>query len=244
MTGATTGPECRRLASLSVTDESTTDEAGTERAACLKAAYAVKNPDDNRALYAKWAATYEEFLNENRYIYALQVAEIFAERSPARTGAVLDAGCGTGRVGLELSRLGIAPVDGIDISPEMLAKARTMSGPDGTPSYRRLTEADLTGSIDLETGSYSGLVSSGVFTHGHVGPDALSELLRVVRSGSPGVIGVNAALFESNGYKERFERYAAEGVIEDLEVELRQVYEDIDADNPNHLAHIVAFTVA
>lgn len=83
-----------------------------------------------------------------------------------------------------------------------------------------------------------------MFTHGHVGPDALSELLRVVRSGSAGVIGVNTALFESNGYKERFERYEAEGVIEDLEVQLRQVYEDIDADNPNHLAHIVAFTVA
>lgn len=230
-----------------MTDERTpraADDADTELAACLKAAYAVKNPDDNRELYAKWAATYEQFLDDNRYIYARQVAEIFAERSPARTGAVLDAGCGTGRVGLELSRLGISPVDGIDISPEMLDKARTMSGPDGAPSYRRLMEADLTGSIDLETGSYAGIVSSGVFTHGHLGPEALSELLRVVRSGSAGVVGVNSALFESNGFKDRFERYAAEGVIESLEVRLRQVYENIDAGNPNHLAYLVAFTVA
>ena len=227
-----------------MTGERATGDAGTERAACLKAAYAVKSPDDNRELYAKWAATYEQFLDDNRYIYARQVAEIFAERSPARPGAVLDAGCGTGRVGLELSRLGVSPVDGIDISPEMLDKARTMSGPDGAPSYRRLMEADLTGAIDLTTGSYSGVVSSGAFTHGHLGPDTISELVRVVRPGSVGVIGVNASIFESNGFKDRFGRYSADGVIGDLEVMLRQVYEDADGSNANHMAYIVAFAVA
>lgn len=226
-----------------MTGEHTAEGADTERAALLTAAYAVKSPDDNRELYAKWAATYEQFLETNRYIYALQVAEMFAERSLTRAGAVLDAGCGTGRVGLELSRLGVSPVDGIDISPEMLEKARTMSGPDGTPSYRRLMEADLTSSIDIETGSYSGVVSSGAFTHGHLGPDTLAELLRVARPGAVGVIGVNASLFESNGFKDRFERYASDGVIDDLEVQLRQVYADIDADNANHLAHIAVFTV-
>ena len=168
---------------------------------------------------------------------------MFVERSSADGEPVLDAGCGTGRLGWELSRLGISPVDGIDISPEMLAEAGTMTGPDGAPSYRRLMEADLTGSIELGTGSYSGLVSSGVFTHGHLGPDALAELLRVVRPGSVGVIGINASIFESNGYKARLESYAADGVIDDLEVPLRKVYEDADSGNANHFAHIAAFTV-
>lgn len=226
-----------------MTDEHSPQESGDERAALLKAAYAVKSPGDNRALYAKWAATYEQFLDDHRYIYARQVAEMFAERSPAEGVPVLDAGCGTGRLGWELSRLGISPVDGIDISPEMLAKAGTMTGPDGAPSYRRLMEADLTGSIDLGTGSYSGLVSSGVFTHGHLGPGALAELLRVVRPGAVGVIGVNASLFESNGFKDRFEHYAAGGVIDDLEAPLLKVYEDADDSNANHFAHIAAFTV-
>ncbi len=226
-----------------MTDERSPQESRDQRAALLKAAYAVRSPDDNRELYAKWAATYEQFLETNRYIYARQVAEMFAERSPAKGEPVLDAGCGTGRLGLELSRLGVSPVDGIDISPEMLEKARTMSGPDGTPSYRRLMEADLTGPIDIETGSYSGLVSSGAFTHGHLGPDTLAEMLRVARPGAVGVIGVNASLFEPNGFKDRFERYASDGIIADLEVQLRQVYVDIDADNANHLAQIAVFAV-
>ena len=227
-----------------MTSEHSPAEPGDERAALLKAAYSVKSPDDNRELYAKWAATYEQFLDDNRYVYARQVAEIFTERSSAEGEPVLDAGCGTGRLGWELSRLGISPVDGIDISPEMLAKAGTMTGPDGSPSYRRLMEADLTGSIDLETDSYSGLVSSGVFTHGHLGPDALAELLRVVRPGSVGVIGVNSSIFESNGYKTRLERYAADGIIGDLEAQLLKVYEDADNSNANHFAYIAAFSVS
>ena len=226
-----------------MTDEPSRQDAGDERAALLKAAYAVKSPDDNRELYAKWAATYEKFLDDNRYVYARQVAEMFTERSAVEGEPVLDAGCGTGRVGWELSRLGISPVDGIDISPEMLAEAGTMTGPDGAPSYRRLLEADLTGSIDLGTDSYSGLVSSGAFTHGHLGPDALAELLRVVRPGSVGVIGVNSSIFESNGFKTRLERYAADGVIGDLEAQLRKVYEDADNSNANHFAYIAAFSV-
>lgn len=225
-------------------DEHSSQQSGDERAALLKAAYAVKSPDDNRELYAKWAATYEQFLDDHRYIYARQVAEIFVERSSAEGEPVLDAGCGTGRLGWELSRLGISPVDGIDISPEMLARAGTMTGPDGAPSYRRLIEADLTRSIDLDTDSYSGLVSSGVFTHGHLRPDALAELLRVVRPGSVGVIGVNSSIFESNGFKDRFERYAADGVIDGLEAQLRKLYEDADDSNANHFAYITVFTVS
>ncbi len=111
------------------------------------------------------------------------------------------------------------------------------------PAYRRLIEADLTGPIDLHTGSYGGVVSSGAFTHGHLGPDALSELLRVVRPGAVGVIGVNASIFESNGFMDRFERYAADGVIDDLEIQRRQVYEDADDSNADHFAQIAVFTV-
>ena len=219
-------------------------EDEVELATCLKAAYAVKSPDDNRDLYAKWAATYDRFLDSNRYIAARHVAKIFGERSSSRAGAVLDAGCGTGRVGLELARLGVTPIDGIDISPEMLAEARSLSRPDGETVYRDLVVADLTGVIDLESGSYSGVVSCGAFTHGHLGPDTLSELLRVAGPGSVGVIAVNSAIFDTNGFRDRFDRYAADGVIEGLEVVLREGWEGADGSEPSHMTQIAAFSVA
>ena len=209
----------------------------------LEQAYAVDGPDDNRALYAVWADTYEDFTERNHYIYARRVAEIFTERSSEHHGVVLDAGCGTGLVGLELSRLGVAAIDGLDISPEMLAKAQSKAAPDGRPAYRRLIEADLTGPIDLASDSYAGVVSAGTFTHGHVGPDALSEMLRVARPGSVCVIGVNASLFEVNGFRQRFEGDLSAGAIGGLEVMPIPVYEGVDGNDPNHMAQLAVFTV-
>ena len=209
----------------------------------LKEAYSVESPDDNRALYAKWADTYESgFTVPRRYVYHRNAAELFCQGFSG-AGPVLDAGCGTGLVGEQLRRLGIAVVDGLDISPEMLSKARGKTAPDGSPAYRQLIEADITGPIDITSDTYAGLVSAGTFTHGHVGPDGLAELLRAARPGARCVIGVNASIFETNGFKDRFDRYAADGVIDGLEVQLHQVYEGADGSEPNQMAQIAVFTV-
>ncbi len=56
-------------------------------------------------------------------------------------GSVLDAGCGTGRVAIELSRRG-HPVVGVDIDPAMLATARTKA-PDLTWIEGDLTDPGL-----------------------------------------------------------------------------------------------------
>jgi SAM-dependent methyltransferase len=60
---------------------------------------------------------------------------------------VLDAGCGTGRVAVELARHGIA-VAGVDIDESMLATARRLAP--GIPWYRcDLAELDLGQSFDI-----------------------------------------------------------------------------------------------
>lgn len=63
-----------------------------------------------------------------------------------RVGRVLDAGCGTGRVAIELARRGHEVV-GVDLDPSMLAVARR-DGPD-----LRWFRADLADLDDLELGA-------------------------------------------------------------------------------------------
>ncbi|MCQ3806083.1 MAG: methyltransferase domain-containing protein [Acidimicrobiaceae bacterium] len=228
-----------------MSDDSTGNEAETSGNGPigLTEAYAVQSPDDNRALYAKWADTYEsEFAVPRSYTGPRTAAEVLCE-GLSGSGPVLDAGCGTGLAGEHLRTLGVAVVDGFDISPEMLAKARAKTAADGSPVYRKTVEVDLTGPVDIADDTYAGIVSIGTFTHGHVGPEAIEELLRIACPGARGVIGVHSSIFESDGFKDRFERYEAEGVIHGLEVQFRGAYEDADGSDPNQMVYMAVFTV-
>lgn len=65
-------------------------------------------------------------------------AQVVASFAPT---SVLDAGCGTGRVALELARRGIEVV-GVDVSGSMLAEARRRSSGVATVTWK---QADLAG---------------------------------------------------------------------------------------------------
>ncbi len=61
--------------------------------------------------------------------------------------SVLDAGCGTGRVAIELARRGVEVV-GADLEPSMIATARRL-GPDLTWVVSDLVDLDLERTFDL-----------------------------------------------------------------------------------------------
>ena len=209
----------------------------------LDEAYAVEGPEGSRELYKSWAATYDsDFVVESRYVYHQQVAEVFCDGFTELSQPVLDVGCGTGVVGAELARLGVPVIDGIDISPEMLAEAGTKTH-DGRPAYRQLIEADLTDRIALADRAYAGIVSAGAFTHGHLGPESISELLRVASPGGRCTLGVNSAHFDKLGFGDWLEQRQSGGRITGLSFELRPIYHGADEADPNQWTRIALFAV-
>ena len=160
----------------------------------LDAAYAVRTPEDNVSLYRDWADTYDTgFAGEMDYRLPQLVAMIFAEIGPGRS-PVLDVGAGTGLLAQNLPTRDLLEIDALDISEEMLRVAGQKN------LYRKLIRADLTGPLDIADGTYGAVVSSGTFTHGHVGPGALDELLRIARSGAAFVLAINAEHFTELGF--------------------------------------------
>jgi len=163
----------------------------------LNAAYALNGPEDCRRLYAAWADSYDhDFARAMDYRLPRLVAQAFlaAGGTGPEGGAVLDVGAGTGLLGLALRGEGFeGPVDGLDLSPEMLALAGRLG------LYRELLNADVTRPLEL-AGGYGGLVSSGTFTHGHVGPSALPGLLALLRPGALVAISVNAGVWAEQGF--------------------------------------------
>ena len=192
----------------------------------LDEAYSVKTPDDNRRLYAKWAATYESsFVDAKQYRYPKAIAEVFNDVLPP-VNRVLDIGTGTGLTGMYVTRLRPAVViDGMDISPEMLAQAQLKTREDGSVVYRTLYERDLTVAVPNENAPYEALFSSGTFTHGHLGPECLRNLLPLLAHDGWLVVGVNNEHFESKGFAGELESLVALGAIQTPEILRIDVYE-------------------
>ena len=205
----------------------------------LDDAYAVETPDDNRRLYAQWASTYDsEFLQTQGYVYDRNVAAAYVAMGGSEP--VLDLGCGTGAVGIALMGLGVDIVDGLDISPEMLEQAAAKRV-DDRPVYRSLVVGDLLAGIEIEDGAYAGVVSAGTFTHGHVGPSALTETIRVGAAGCRFALGVNAEHYEQLGFADALRGFTADGVISDLAHQDVAIYEKNDTEHGSDLARVVTF---
>lgn len=167
-----------------------------------------------RLFYSEWAAGYDmDLLTAMGYVAPAITADALAARV-GDTATVLDAGCGTGLVGIELyRRKNELIIDGIDLTPGMLDEARKKG------VYRDLLEADMTAELKrFDDDSYDGVVSAGVFTNGHVGPEGLDELIRIAKPGAPIVLTVRDSAWETDGFKDRIADLEAAGTIKVLEI--------------------------
>jgi predicted TPR repeat methyltransferase len=120
-----------------------------------------------------------------------------AERCLAHAGrgaTVLDAGCGTGQVGVALRHAGAGRIVGLDFSPGMLRQAAA------TGAYDALLQASLTAALPLDPGSFDAVVSVGVFTYGHVPPTALAALGPLVREGGVITLTFRDDVFRDLGF--------------------------------------------
>ena len=120
-------------------------------------------------------------------------------------GPLLDVGCGTGLVAVALVRDAAGDgvdwvIDGVDISPEMLAVSAAKTRPDGRPLYRRLIEADLTAHVDIANSASRGCSWRAHSPTVTLGPAALSALIRFGRPGAVFAIGINADHFAAMGF--------------------------------------------
>lgn len=128
--------------------------------------------------YGEWAERYDrDLVDEMGYVAPIMTCRILQEHLPDRQARILDAGCGTGLVGEFLQQQGYCNLEGLDYSEKMLDKARQKK------AYAGLTRGDLTARLDYPDATYDAIVSVGTFTCGHVGPEALAELIRITRPG-------------------------------------------------------------
>jgi SAM-dependent methyltransferase len=175
---------------------------------------ALTGPEHARKVYGEWAEAYDEHVAQDLGYGAPElVAEALARHIADPAGPLLDAGCGTGLAGEALRRFGQWPLYGLDISPEMLARARAKG------LYAGLAAADLGRPLPVRANCFAGAVSSGTFAPGHVGAGAIAEIMRTLRSGAPFAVTVHREAWESGDFQSFLDTLQSGAILDLAELE-------------------------
>jgi uncharacterized SAM-dependent methyltransferase/ubiquinone/menaquinone biosynthesis C-methylase UbiE len=187
-----------------------------------KKAYGARTREDLLDLYAAWSESYDEDHEAIGFVGHKTTSRVFARHlGDSRAARVLDAGAGTGAGGGELARRGFRDLTALDLSAEMLEKAREKG------VFGRLVQADLDGPLDmLASDEFDGVILVGVFSYGQAPAHALDEILRVTRPGGLIAFTMRVDFFESNamGVRRKIEDLEEAGSWRLLEVSQPEPY--------------------
>ncbi len=172
--------------------------------------YGARSTDEVAALYDGWAERYDADMAAAGYRHPSVCLALLARHLPRGAAPLLDAGAGTGLLGEWLGILGYPRVEALDISAGMLARAAAKG------VYAALHRLALGGPLPFPDGHFAGVVSAGVFTTGHVGAEALPELLRICRPVGVLVLTVKDTVWEG-GFAEVIRLLTDQGAVAVLE---------------------------
>lgn len=182
------------------------------------------NLDDDAKIvdfYSKWAGEYDhQMLEVLGYISPITIAQLLCDYLPDKKGRILDIGCGTGLTCKFLYQQGYEHLDGVDLSPDMvrIAKDRNI--------YQHVMVGDVNQPFAIVGSSYDAVISSGTFTHGHVGSEPLDEIFRILKPGGILACTVHNDLWQTQGFESKFEALMNTAAIECLFLEEGNYYQE------------------
>ncbi|XP_070376872.1 methyltransferase-like protein 27 [Dermacentor albipictus] len=137
-----------------------------------------RTADETRAIYNSWANNYEEDMALQKYKAPSIMAHFINQELQVKKDAlILDVGCGTGLLGVQLKNLGYSYMDALDYSEEMMSEAKKKN------LYQRhfLEKVSKNKKLPLRDGEYDVVALCGCLMPGHIMPDALPEVARLLK---------------------------------------------------------------
>ena len=125
--------------------------------------YQLKSKEKVLDYYFNW--TKEHQFNKDMIDWNYQAPQntvkLFDQHTPNKDIKILDAGCGSGLVGLELQKYGYNKITGVDFSQEMLNLIPANI-------YQDLELVDLNEELKYEDNFFDAITCVGTFTYGHI----------------------------------------------------------------------------
>ena len=165
----------------------------------LQNSYKASDGQEAAELYDSWAEDYEQRILSWGYTTPAVAAWFLGRYTGPEAGPVLDAGAGTGLMGLILQPLGYEDLLGIDVSQNMLDYARKKG------VYKDLRQMELGRQLDLPSDAFAAVVATGVFAAGHAPPESFEELIRATKPDGYVIFSVRTDVYLEGGFKEKQE---------------------------------------
>ena len=176
----------------------------------LDEVYGLKTVQDTRELYDDWSASYDEEVGSEGYATPARIAAALTRFLPDRAAPILDFGCGTGMSGAAMAAAGFETIDGCDLSPEMLARAKTKD------AYRTLWQAEPDAAFPITPGDYAAITAVGVVSKGAAPPDTLDILVDALGTGGLLLFSFNDHTFEDPAFEAKVDQHLSRGTCRQL----------------------------
>ena len=162
--------------------------------------YKLKTTDEVMKYYDEWGIKnkYDQDMIQWNYTGPKETVATLIKYVKDKNIKILDAGCGTGLVGIELKKHKFLNIDGMDLSKKLLDLV-----PKGY--YQNLDQVDLNKPIKSQNDTYDAIMCVGTFTFGHVKPHALDEFIRISKNKSLICFTINEGIYEEYGCDKKIE---------------------------------------
>ena len=157
--------------------------------------YKLKTKEELLKYYQNWTKEnkYDQDMVDWQYTAPQETVSVLSKYALNKNLRILDAGCGTGLVGIELRKNGYSNIVGVDFSQDML---------DLVPQsvYKKIEKVDLNKPLKFKTNTFDVIMCVGTFTYGHVKPQALDELIRITKNKGLICFTINEGIYEEYGF--------------------------------------------
>ena len=157
--------------------------------------YKITKSEELLKYYQDWTKKdkYNRDMIDLNYVAPKKTVSVLKKYALDSNCKILDAGCGTGLVGIELKKYGYSNIDGVDFSQNKL---------DVVPKkiYKKIEKVDLNKPLKFNTNIYDAIICVGTFTYGHVKPHALDELIRIIKNKGLICFTINEGIYEKYGF--------------------------------------------
>ena len=156
--------------------------------------YKIKKPEELLKYYQDWTDNnkYNKDMVDWNYTAPQETVSVLKKYALNKNSKILDAGCGTGLVGIQLKKYGYLNIEGVDFSQSML---------DLVPQniYKKIEKIDLNKPLKFKNNIYDIVICVGTFTYGHVKPHALDEIIRITKNKGLICFTINEGIYEEYG---------------------------------------------